>query len=86
MYIKLQRIFFVCVGWGGGGRDGRGGSLILNCVCGWEREGDGEGDHLFQTALKNVANKYFHYGQFLNIVLCGVGASPINGLWFESQW
>ena len=55
------------------------------CVVG-EGTGTGKVIHLFQTALKNVANKYFHFGQFPNIVLCGVGASPINGIWFESQW
>ena len=37
------------------------------CVCvggeGWE--GAEEGIHLFQTAFKNLANKYFHFGQFV---------------------
>ena len=28
-------------------------------------EGTGKAIHLFQTALKNLANKYFHFGQFL---------------------
>ena len=28
-------------------------------------EGSGKVIHLFQTALKNLASKYFHLGQFL---------------------
>ena len=28
-------------------------------------KGTGNLIHLFQTALKNLANKYFHFGQFL---------------------
>ena len=51
------------VGWG----DGRGDSLISNCVLGSVYVGEGAGEmiHLFQTALKNLANEYFHFGQFL---------------------
>ena len=37
--------------------------------------------HLFQTALKNLANKDFHFS--LNTVFCGVVASPTNGLGFH---
>ena len=42
------------VGRGVGGGRGWGGA-----------GGGGAGIHLFQTALKNLANKYFHFGQFL---------------------
>ena len=36
-------------------------------MCGVGRgiEGTRKVIHLFQTALKNLANKYFHFGQFL---------------------
>ena len=46
--------FKLCVfaGEGGGGVE-RGGA------------GHWESIHLFQTALKNLANKYFYFGQFL---------------------
>ena len=66
---------FMCVdGCGRGEGDGRRDSLISNCVCvagwwGWGGEGAGgrdwEGDSLIQSALKNLANKYFHFVQFL---------------------
>ena len=40
--------------------------------------------HLFQTALKNLAKRYFSFWSVLNnTVLCGVEASPTNGLGFE---
>ena len=29
--------------------------------------GMGKMIHLFQTALKNLTNKYFHFGQFLTL-------------------
>ena len=66
----------VCVvGVGGVERDGRDDSLISNSVCvggggggrvegGWK--GMGKAIHLFQTALKNLANKYFYSG--LNLI------------------
>ena len=44
-----------------GGRRQEGDSLISNCVSAWGRwgvEGTGKVIHLFQTALKNIANKY----------------------------
>ena len=72
-------VLCVCVCGGGGGGEGgvgggkerwegdkRGDSLISNSVCvrvGVERTG--KVIHLFQAALKNLANKYFHFGQFL---------------------
>ena len=55
---------------------------------GWGLEGTGKVNHLFQTALKNLADKYevFSFWSVLNTVLCGVVASPTNGLGFESHW
>ena len=35
------------------------------CVKGDDGSVAGEGIHLFQTALKNLVNKYFHFDQFL---------------------
>ena len=35
------------------------------CGIGGVGEGTGEANHLFQTALKNLDNKYFNFGQFL---------------------
>ena len=37
------------------------------CVGGGGGGGEGTGKviHLFQTALKSLANKYFYFGQFL---------------------
>ena len=59
------------------------------CVCGGGGGGGGgEGVvmiHLFQTALKNLANKYFHFAQFLILSSVGVVASPTNELGFESH-
>ena len=52
-------------------------------------KGTGKVIHLFQTALKNLANrpKYeFSFWSILNTVLCGVVASPTNGLGFQSHW
>ena len=68
-------------GWvGGGGRgegDGRDVSLISYCVCGGGGgvKGTGKVIHLFQTALKNLANKYFHFGQFF---ICPLWCSGLS--------
>ena len=67
--INLFQTLCVCGGGGGGGR-GRG---------------EWEGDSLISNCIKNLANKYFHFGQFLNTVLCGVVGSPTGGLGFESH-
>ena len=63
--IKKLRVFFslcvcvcVCVCGSGGGRGEGGGGP-------GGREGTGKVIHLFQTALKILAKKYFHFGQFL---------------------
>ena len=61
----------------------------MPCVCVWVgvREGRGRGEgkktrgviHLFQTALKNLANKYFHFGQFF--ILFSVVYSGLSYEW-----
>ena len=51
-------------GWGGGWEEGCGAV-----------KGTGKVIHLFQTALKNLANKYFNFGQFL--ILSSVVQWPI---------
>ena len=60
MAHEIKNTLCVC----GGGRDeedGRGDSLISNSVCGGVgRKGAGKVIHLFQTTLRNLANKYFH--------------------------
>ena len=65
MYIKLKRngtrnseYSFLCVLGVRGGGDGRGDSF--QTVCRGGGEGTGKVIHLFQTALKNLATKYFH--------------------------
>ena len=78
----------MCV-WGGGGGgggcggverkvDGGGDSLISNCVCGTGKgEETGEMIHLFQSALKNLATRYF--------ILVGSSYCPLwcSGLSYE---
>ena len=56
---------YVCVR-GGRGGDGIGDPLISNSVyVGRGVGGTGKVIHLFQTALKNLGNKYCYFGQFL---------------------
>ena len=67
MAHEIKKI--VCMGEGRGGRE-RKMWFIYFKLCVWGRgggtgEGTGKVIHLFQTALKNLANKYFHFGQFL---------------------
>ena len=84
----------MCV-WGGGG-GGTGGAAgtgtgkviaVYGGVGGmeWGKE-TGKVIHLFQNALKNLANKYFLFGQFL-MLYCPLWCSgiPTNGLRFESH-
>ena len=56
MAHEIKNVLCVCVCvcvCGGGGGGGGGGEV-----------GCGGGDSLTQTALENLANKYFHFGQF----------------------
>ena len=53
---------YVCVCGGGGGVEV---IHLFQTVWGREWGGAGEDDSLIQTALKNLANKCVHFGQFL---------------------
>ena len=74
----------MCV-WGGGGGggagvgvgEGRGDSLISNCV---------GGDPLISNCIEKSSQYVFSFRSVLNTVLCGVVASPTNGLGFKSHW
>ena len=57
------------------GRKGTGEVIHLfqtMCVDGEVESGTGKVIHLLQTALKNLANKYFRFGQFLILILSSV--------------
>ena len=69
--------------------DGRGDSLISLCVCVWEGGGGGggtwEGDSLISNSTEKSSQYVFLFWSVPNTVLCGIVASPTNGLGFESH-
>ena len=89
MAHEIKNILCVCV-WGGGGGRGKSGKgtreviHLFQTVC--EGVGNREGDSLISICIEKSSQYVFSFCSVLYTVLCGVVASPTNGLGFESHW